>query len=65
MRRSTAAATRLSCGLKENVIIGKLDPGRYRHQPVPQRSQAAADRGGSWGPAGAYTIPSYEDQYYS
>jgi DNA-directed RNA polymerase subunit beta' len=48
-------------GLKENVIIGKLIPagtgiGRYRNIQV-QPTEAAR--------AAAYTIPSYEDQYYS
>ncbi|EUA52487.1 DNA-directed RNA polymerase subunit beta' domain protein [Mycobacterium xenopi 3993] len=39
----------------------QADPGRYRNRPLPQHP-GAADRGG---PAAAYTIPSYEDQYYS
>jgi len=48
-------------GLKENVIIGKLIPagtgiGRYRNIQVQPTEEARA---------AAYTIPSYEDQYYS
>ena len=48
-------------GLKENVIIGKLIPAgtginRYRHIQVNPTEEARA---------AAYTIPSYEDQYYS
>jgi DNA-directed RNA polymerase subunit beta' len=48
-------------GLKENVIIGKLIPAgtginRYRHIQVQPTEEARA---------AAYTIPSYEDQYYS
>jgi DNA-directed RNA polymerase subunit beta' len=48
-------------GLKENVIIGKLIPAgtginRYRNIQVQPTEEARA---------AAYTIPSYEDQYYS
>ena len=48
-------------GLKENVIIGKLIPAgtgiaRYRDIQVQPTEEARA---------AAYTIPSYEDQYYS
>ncbi len=48
-------------GLKENVIIGKLIPAgtgiaRYRDIQVNPTEEARA---------AAYTIPSYEDQYYS
>ncbi|AQA01807.1 DNA-directed RNA polymerase subunit beta' [Mycobacterium sp. MS1601] len=48
-------------GLKENVIIGKLIPAgtgiaRYRDIRVQPTEEARA---------AAYTIPSYEDQYYS
>ncbi|SKO43466.1 DNA-directed RNA polymerase beta' chain [Mycobacteroides abscessus subsp. bolletii] len=48
-------------GLKENVIIGKLIPAgtginRYRNISVQPTEEARA---------AAYTIPSYEDQYYS
>lgn len=48
-------------GLKENVIIGKLIPAgtgiaRYRDIQVSPTEAARA---------AAYTIPSYEDQYYS
>ncbi len=48
-------------GLKENVIIGKLIPAgtginRYRNITVEPTEEARA---------AAYTIPSYEDQYYS
>jgi len=48
-------------GLKENVIIGKLIPAgtgisRYRNITVQPTEEARA---------AAYTIPSYEDQYYS
>jgi DNA-directed RNA polymerase subunit beta' len=48
-------------GLKENVIIGKLIPAgtginRYRNIAVQPTEEARA---------AAYTIPSYEDQYYS
>ncbi len=48
-------------GLKENVIIGKLIPAgtgisRYRNIQVEPTEEARA---------AAYTIPSYEDQYYS
>ncbi|MGW0161170.1 DNA-directed RNA polymerase subunit beta' [Mycobacterium sp. NPDC003323] len=48
-------------GLKENVIIGKLIPAgtginRYRNIQVNPTEEARA---------AAYTIPSYEDQYYS
>ncbi|BBZ35245.1 DNA-directed RNA polymerase subunit beta' [Mycolicibacterium confluentis] len=48
-------------GLKENVIIGKLIPAgtgiaRYRDIAVQPTEEARA---------AAYTIPSYEDQYYS
>ena len=48
-------------GLKENVIIGKLIPAgtginRYRNIEVQPTEEARA---------AAYTIPSYEDQYYS
>ena len=48
-------------GLKENVIIGKLIPAgtgiaRYRDIQVAPTEEARA---------AAYTIPSYEDQYYS
>lgn len=48
-------------GLKENVIIGKLIPAgtgisRYRNIQVRPTEEARA---------AAYTIPSYEDQYYS
>jgi len=48
-------------GLKENVIIGKLIPAgtgipRYRNIQVQPTEEARA---------AAYTIPTYEDQYYS
>ncbi len=48
-------------GLKENVIIGKLIPAgtginRYRNIAVQPTEEARA---------AAYTIPSYEDHYYS
>ena len=48
-------------GLKENVIIGKLIPAgtgiaRYRNIQVRPTEEARA---------AAYTIPTYEDQYYS
>src|ERR1700676_1934928 len=48
-------------GLKENVIIGKLIPAgtginRYRNIQLQPTEEARA---------AAYTIPSYEDQYYS
>jgi DNA-directed RNA polymerase subunit beta' len=48
-------------GLKENVIIGKLIPAgtginRYRNIQVQPTEEARA---------AAYTIPSYEDQYYN
>src|SRR5215468_7911308 len=48
-------------GLKENVIIGKLIPAgtgisKYRNIQVQPTEEARA---------AAYTIPSYEDQYYS
>jgi DNA-directed RNA polymerase subunit beta' len=48
-------------GLKENVIIGKLIPAgtginRYRNIQVQPTEEARA---------AAYSIPSYEDQYYS